>query len=933
MRGTPAFVGRAAELAVLHDTLEAGRAEPAVMLVAGEAGIGKTWLARQALGLLGPDAVVATGASTGRFGSSIPFEPWVPILEELLAARGGTPDAACRGLGVDPSHLRGILPSLPSDVGLGDPSRLVPAVTRLVRAAATESHVVLLIDDLHWADDASLRVLASLVPELHSERLVLLLLTRSIDVSPGSARGEAIQRVLRSPSTRTVTLAPLADSEAAELLDSMGLVGDHARDVAEIARGNPLLLAQLARVRPESLRRTAGALMAAALDDLDDHALGAVRVVAASGAPIEEPLVLAVLDRLGLDGRRGVAAAISADVIRRTGGDRGAPLASTHDLLSEAVLGELDHEERRLIHSSLLDALESSLDRLAPATLARHALAAGRDGDALGYLIEAGLAARALREFTEADHHFDLAAGSWRASSQTSAQGLSPTAFALLRIANADDALRHDKALGLIEQAEARIGPLDRGLRAQLELRRAAVLQHELRFSEAASALVPVLANLPTVGDRREAAHLLALAHLHSGLDLSAQEIQSLMADAAQHGGTLIDVGTAGVVAAASSTTYSQAAEALARAADAFVRADLPSYLEAVSYLSHAQYLAGDEQACMATLRRALQEVEGVPPEFEWYRDLFSTLLAYLLSLRGEWATAESLLGKGVWAQHPRVQNYRTIVSDRLDVLMTGSRPSYWPEIGTAVGEIGAYGAALEFTFWAGEPASGVSLADRAQGYSHPNDACHMAWLRARAYAEAGLPVPESVHSPLKGLHPVPEPADAIGLQRLADAEAARATDSDTSGTWLDAAVALDAACRPYPAAYARCRAATRLVLSGSVAEATEPLRMAYEAATALPLPPLVNRLESLARRARITLLHTEPPTSTSGCLAVLTRRERDVIHLVAAGATNGEIATRLHVGKSTVATHISSILRKLDVPSRYAAAALLDGEQVGRMR
>ena len=117
------------------------------------------------------------------------------------------------------------------------------------------------------------------------------------------------------------------------------------------------------------------------------------------------------------------------------------------------------------------------------------------------------------------------------------------------------------------DQAEARLGPLDRGLRAQLQLRRAAALQHTLRISEAATGLVPVLADLPTVADRREAAHLLALAHLHSGLDLSAQQIQSLMADAAEQRGTLTDIGTAGVVTAAASTTYSQAAEALAAAA------------------------------------------------------------------------------------------------------------------------------------------------------------------------------------------------------------------------------------------------------------------------------------------------------------------------------------------------------------------------------
>lgn len=926
MRRATEFVGRAHELSVIRDAFDAGRHEPVVVLVTGEAGIGKSWLARKAVSELDPEAMVARGVATGRLGPAVPFEPWIPILERLLKVQGVSQDAACRALGVDPSHLRGLLPALPSDRGSGDPARLLPAITCLIRAAAADSQVVVVLDDLHWADDASLRVLASLIPQLHSERLTLLLIMRSSAEPPHSPLGSVLQRASRCPFVRRLCLSPFSHAEAKELLDSFGLEPARALRVAELAQGNPLMLAQLAHVRPGNLKPTAGALIAAALADLDAHAQGALRVVAARGVPTEESLVCAVLASLGLNGSRGVAAAVESDVIRRMPGDRGPQLAVRHDLLAEAAIAGLEIEERIAVNSALLDALDHAPDGREPASLARLAVAAGRTDEALTYSMQAGLAARSVHAFREADKLFDLAAEVWPGDRPVRRVGLSRNEFQVLRVANADDASLHDKALALIVQAESGLESTEAGFRARLQLRRAAVLQHTLRIQEAVAALTPALEDLPTLDDRREAAYLLALAHLHSGLELTAPGIRSTMDDATQHFDSVAELGIARVATAASATTYAETADALEVAAEAFVRVDLSRYLETATYLAHAQYLSGDEEASLSTLQRAMTEVEGVPPEFEWYGELYATLTAYLLSIRGEWTRAEVLLRQWPGSRHPRVRNYKTIVSDRLTVLTTGTRPTCWPSIGADQTDIGAYAAALEFTFWSGDVLRGASLADRAVGYVQPSDAYYLAWLRARAYAECHQPAPANLCASLTGqFDPAPSPADGAAMLMLASVEVARARNSDVSDAWLAAGAALDAARRPYPAAYARWRAASSLISSGRVTEASEPLRTAHHAAAALPLPALVDRLESLAARARVTLPTPEPAGDAHGPLAVLTARERDVLHLLAAGATNGEIAASLHVETSTVATHVSSILRKLHVASRYAAAALHD--------
>jgi len=164
-----------------------------------------------------------------------------------------------------------------------------------------------------------------------------------------------------------------------------------------------------------------------------------------------------------------------------------------------------------------------------------------------------------------------------------------------------------------------------------------------------------------------------------------------------------------------------------------------------------------------------------------------------------------------------------------------------------------------------------------------------------------------------------------------AEAEYARATDSAAPSTlWTRAASAWKSLGRPYPAAYARWREAealmTRRDRDGAARAASDALARARKLGSAW----LVDEIESLAARARLQLGDGAPaPTAaaTNGDEADdpfgLTPRERDVLALVAAGATNREIGERLHMAEKTASVHVSRILAKLNVRSRTEAAAV----------
>ncbi len=168
---------------------------------------------------------------------------------------------------------------------------------------------------------------------------------------------------------------------------------------------------------------------------------------------------------------------------------------------------------------------------------------------------------------------------------------------------------------------------------------------------------------------------------------------------------------------------------------------------------------------------------------------------------------------------------------------------------------------------------------------------------------------------------------NAAGWLALAEAEYERARGESRPEVWSDVAAAWDRLERAPLAAYCRWREAEALVTAGaSRSEASVPLREAHAVAQRLEAKPLLRELELLAERARLDLASPDAEAANGQgfeALLGLTRREAEVLELVARGYTNREIADKLVISVKTASVHVSHILRKLDVPNRREAAAV----------
>ena len=163
---------------------------------------------------------------------------------------------------------------------------------------------------------------------------------------------------------------------------------------------------------------------------------------------------------------------------------------------------------------------------------------------------------------------------------------------------------------------------------------------------------------------------------------------------------------------------------------------------------------------------------------------------------------------------------------------------------------------------------------------------------------------------------------------RWREAEHARAQGEDDPQLWAAAGEAWRALGRPYPVAYATWRKAEALLRADDREGASAAARAALDAARALGSRWLATEVESLAARARLDVGTAAAAAQDEAAAEPedpfgLTARERQVLELVARGATNREIGLELHMAEKTASVHVSRILAKLDVRSRTEAAGV----------
>ena len=422
----PVFVGRQAELALLRDALDRRAIEggPGAVLIRGESGVGKTALARAFSRSLERDATVISGRCFER--ESVSFKAFDGVVESLarVLARMEAAQAAAM-LPLHAAPLADVFPALkrvkafadaPADVASLDHrelrDRVFGALRELLVRLARRGPVVLAIDDLQWADDDSLTLLAEVLRPPEAPALLLLATVR-----PRSGGGLDVEPRVRAacPDTRVIELGPLEPPAARELADLLCALHAVAAPLdldalTEEAAGHPLFLDEL--VRHAAAGGGGGGIR---LDDavwtraaaLEPKARAVLEVVALAGAPVHHDTVARAADVAPEQLGRVLSLLRVGNLVRTSGARAGDTVEPFHDRVRDAIAGRLDEPRRRELHRAIALALEGSPRRGLEPMLAFHWQAAGRADLAARHAAEAAaLAADALA--------FDLAARFYR---------------------------------------------------------------------------------------------------------------------------------------------------------------------------------------------------------------------------------------------------------------------------------------------------------------------------------------------------------------------------------------------------------------------------------------------------------------------------------------------------------------------------------------
>ncbi len=407
-RTAPPFVGRAAQLAWLIRGLEGARGgRPGVALVVGEPGIGKTRLLRE-LQAASTERGVDVCAGRGYEGFTQPFLPFVEALSRRIREM---PVPLARVLGGDAEVLRGLIETGGERPASARPAgdaqvRLLLAISRAVLELARRGPMLLMLDDLHWVDEASLEVFAHLVLAIadaaRREPMPLLVVGATRPAEPDQALGRVLARFRREDVCQTLELAGLGEAETHELIRGLGVAKPSHQMIAtvnEATRGNPLFIQEVVHqlVRRNALREQGGFLttgtapldvplppdvtvaIAARIGEVGEACRRTLAVAAVLGDPFVLPTLATVAGRAAEEigehleeGERLGLLIVDGEAFR-----------FTHPLVREVLYAESTLSERQRLHARIADALTTPSDRADEHVLevAHHLIAAGPMAD------------------------------------------------------------------------------------------------------------------------------------------------------------------------------------------------------------------------------------------------------------------------------------------------------------------------------------------------------------------------------------------------------------------------------------------------------------------------------------------------------------------------------------------------------------------------
>ena len=732
---------------------------------------------------------------------------------------------------------------------------------------------------------------------------------------------------------------------------------DVAREVLRRTGGNPYYVETLvdegapARGGSEQVPRALADLLVGRVDALPDHARAVVRCTAVATRAVPDRVLRAVTGLGQADLEDAVRVAIAEGVLAPDGHG----YAFVHDLLREAVYGDLLPGERARLHAAHAAALGAS-GSLRVAELAHHFTEAHDAPSSLTWSIRAADEAMRLQAPGEALQHLERALGDWTdvdgaASLAGSTQGrIAVRAARAARLAG-EPARATDwagRAIRLCDSDGDRPG----GIEARAELVRQLVeadattqavgpAEEAVRLAEGADpysvALAHVVLSRALLADRRtDQARPVAEQAL---VEARAAEVPGLEVEALATAAFLDEIAGDRVVAADRLGT----ALRLARSAG-----ELTAELRAHYSLASLHYYDGDVGGSLPVLRTALTRVaeSGLRwsnPGIE-LRLLSAVALFVSGDFDGSLETAQPPAGRPpdvAAARLAAVSCYPTVAGGLPDAAarLVALRDSWdvHPQVALVAG-----GCEAEHLTWEGDRGAAVAVVERAQSHLDTVAGEGMyggLWLAAIALGaladeasycrqrrdetgaasalRQGDAVQQRVARIIEGGHGRPGELGPEGRAWHARtvAEHARLQGEPAVDAWQQA---LDAFGYGHVYEQARCRwrLAEALVAAGDREGARNHALAAVASAEQMRAAPLRRALAATVSRARLA-----GPAATAD--SVLTGREREVLALVAEGMTNREIGNQLFISEKTASVHLSNLMAKLNVTSRTEAVTV----------
>ncbi|MEU8822951.1 AAA family ATPase [Streptomyces sp. NPDC048636] len=371
---SPVFVGRTEELSLLDDALARATAgEPQVLLIGGEAGVGKTRLVDEFLATaVASGAVAATGGCVEIGADGLPFAPVSTVLRSLRRKLGAELDGAAAGQEGELARLLPELGETAREAHDGDGrARLFELTVRLLERLASTRTLVVAVEDLHWADRSTRELLAYLFRSLLSARLLVVATYRSDDIHRRHPLRPFLAELDRMREVQRIELSRFNRGEVRDQITGINGAEPERQLVDRIFKrsdGNAFFVEEIARSLNEGcssgLSESLRDLLLVRVEALPEEAQAVVRILAEGGAAVEYPLLRRVArfdeDEL-IDALRS---AVGANIVQPTADESG--FRFRHALVREAVVDDLLPGERSRLNRQLAEALEAEPSLVRP---------------------------------------------------------------------------------------------------------------------------------------------------------------------------------------------------------------------------------------------------------------------------------------------------------------------------------------------------------------------------------------------------------------------------------------------------------------------------------------------------------------------------------------------------------------------------------------